>query len=551
MKNNGVNALPIDFVLRSEHYQYTIKDVLGRGASGIVYLVEMFSYKDKSSCDVALKEWAPEGYCQRMHDMSISFDGDLIRSFYSRERFILDKDYVFNEYKVLSRIEHQNVVKVYDYVDTNGTYYYSMEYLPGGTLLDRMVCSKQFNEEQSTLIIKQIAAGLEAFHQIGYIHSDLQLKNIAFRTDDSVVLIDGGANKEDVWRFDESQDIWSLANIMLCLLAGKLNPRSANTLDPLLGLRSVYTQSDQLFALAIEKGNMMANTEKAIRMAFAAEFPRVRDFVNALDGHYEPNMGIEHGTQYVNGVKIENNQHKAINFYCSMQSFHDFYIGKQPININDLKEGNQSFQKMTNWFQTIQKGFVLGLRLPSPSEYVQYIRKHRISSGKYLAFDFSRTQFYMISVEKRGFLLQKQIVVINEWDRWFHIEDCQFYYACDVDPVIADSHKFFLSGKSTKISFDTIMPASPFGFCKVARNSKWGMVCINDGVNLDVECKYDKILDISVIAIPGPGPGGAFFIGTIGYRGERVDYYQLVAGGHLRLEESLTRAQIAERSMLT
>ena len=548
---NIVSPLPIGFTLLSEHYQYIIKDVLGRGTCGIVYLAEMFSTKEKSSRDVALKEWVPEKYCQRMQDMSISFESDSLSVFNYKYNIIFNKERFINEFEVLSKIDQQNVVKVYDFINTNGTYYYSMEYLPGGTLSDRFIFSKQFNEEQAMLIIKQIAAGLEAFHQRGYIHSDLQLKNIAFRNDDCVVLIDGGANKEDVWRFDESQDIWSLANIMLCLLAGKLNPRSENTFDTRLGMCSVYTQSEQLFALAIEKGNMTSNTEKAIRMAFAAEFPQVRDFINALDGHYESSIGIKHGNQYENRVQIDYNQHKAIGFLGTMQGFPEFYISKQPININDLKEGNHSLQKITNWFDTIQKGFVLGLRLPSPSEHVQYIRKHRISSGKYLAFDFTKAKFYEITVEKKGLLCNKQIIIVDEMENVYHNEVCKFYYACDIPPVIADAHRFYLSGKSTKMTFDKIMPASPFGFCKVERSAKWGMVCINDSVALDIECKYDKILDISEISIPGPGPGGPLFLGTIGQRGERVDYYQLMPGGHLRLKTSLTKVQIAELSMLT
>lgn len=62
-----------------------------------------------------------------------------------------------------------------------------------------------------------------------------------------------------------------------------------------------------------------------------------------------------------------------------------------------------------------------------------------------------------------------------------------------------------------------------------------------------INCKYDSIIDIAYIAIPGPGIP-PMFIGSIGYIGEVIDVCELVEDGHLRLKVSMTPADWNRRS---
>lgn len=249
-----INPLPKGFVLFSERYKYTITNVIGRGTSGYVYVAEMFSPKHNASCQVALKEWASLDCCMRMKDMKISYPNDLRSE-------ILYKNFM-DEYTVLTQISHPNVIHVFDCMCTNGTYYYSMEYLPDGTIEDYILRNKiRIDEAFAIHVIKQIADGLEAFHQRGYVHSDLKLSNVAIRNKNTFVLIDGGANSMDAWTGGGKEnlflsDICGLANVLLCLLSG------------IPDLRPEVTEVEKMFAKAKENRNLTNNTEQAIRIAF-------------------------------------------------------------------------------------------------------------------------------------------------------------------------------------------------------------------------------------------------------------------------------------------
>ena len=269
---NIIASLPKGFVLYSERYQYTIAKVIGRGTNGYVYLASLFSPKHNASSHVALKEWASADCCQRLGDMSIQYPKDL-------KSEILYRNFM-DEYTVLSKINHPNVVRVYDCMCTNGTYYYSMEYLSGGNLADCIIPTVKINEAQGKYIVKQIALGLEAFHKCGYVHSDLKLNNIVIRSKNDFVLIDGGANNMDSWVGGGEQnmfltDICALANILLCLLSG------------LPDMRPEYEKAERMFSIAKNKGNLSVSTEKAIKCAFSAKFRCIHDFISALEGNIE------------------------------------------------------------------------------------------------------------------------------------------------------------------------------------------------------------------------------------------------------------------------
>ena len=200
----------------------------------------------------------------------------------------------------------------------------------------------------------------------------------------------------------------------------------------------------------------------------------------------------------------------------------------------------------------LQRGFVLALRLPTPWEFVQYSKKCTIPVGTYISYNPSTVKLYKVMLEEKGILWKGRRIKVDESDLCSR-DNGRFYYVCDRSPIVASSHRFYFSNKSTQMTFDKIMPASPLGFCKVAKSGKWGLVCIVGGVSLAIESKYDDIADISDLIIPGPGPFMAHFmgIGTEACIGERVDYYRITPNGHLHLLESLTKAQLAERSIMT
>ena len=537
---NNLTPLPTGFILRSNRYQYTIRDFIGRGSNGFVYLADLYSFDNNASCYVALKEWASIDCCQRMEDMSISYHKDL--------KFETLFNKFQDEYIVLSKINHRNVVPVYDWICANGTYYYSMEYLSGGTLADCLIKSIFISEEQGILIIKQIASGLEAYHDSGYIHSDLKMENIAIRNENCVVLIDGGANSMTSWVGGGKNnmfhtDICALANVLLCLLSGVSDNRPE------------YEKAESMFAIAKERGNITATTEQAIRIAFSSGFRYIHNFICALDGHIEPYLNDRESIQDPNRINttVVNNTQKAKEFLGKMKKTLSFFISRNPVDIKNLevlmkdKSFMYGIQKINNWFYSIQKGFVLGLRLLSLEEFRQYVQSYTVKSGTYLTYDSQFVKFYKVEIVKKLFPWQRQELKVEDCDLTLLPENCRFYYACDLNPLIADTHRIHPFAQETQLFFDQIFPVSLFGFCKVLNRGRWGMVTNRDWVSMEIDYKYDRIIDITYIAIPEPGIQ-TMFLGAIGYFGEQIDVYELIEGGHLRLKASMTQADWNRRS---
>ncbi len=98
------------------------------------------------------------------------------------------------EGKITAKLQHPNLVTVYDIGSHNGVYYLAAEYIPGGTLKDK-VTSGGLNVGEMLDIVSDIAHGLDFAHQKGFVHRDVKPGNVLFRNDGRVVLADFGIAK--------------------------------------------------------------------------------------------------------------------------------------------------------------------------------------------------------------------------------------------------------------------------------------------------------------------------------------------------------------------
>jgi FixJ family two-component response regulator len=103
-------------------------------------------------------------------------------------------DRFLQEYEVIARVRHSNVVRIFDLGVADDHAYLAMEYLAAGNLAERLRPSL----EPWTAVdyARQIAGALEAIHQAGILHRDLKPANIMFRHDGSLALIDFGLAKQ-------------------------------------------------------------------------------------------------------------------------------------------------------------------------------------------------------------------------------------------------------------------------------------------------------------------------------------------------------------------
>jgi serine/threonine-protein kinase len=76
-------------------------------------------------------------------------------------------------------IEHDRVVRVYDFGDTeDGLVYLAMEYVPGRTLKEVVTTDGPLPPGRAAALMRQVAEGVEAAHRLGIIHRDLKPDNI-------------------------------------------------------------------------------------------------------------------------------------------------------------------------------------------------------------------------------------------------------------------------------------------------------------------------------------------------------------------------------------
>jgi DNA-binding response OmpR family regulator len=97
------------------------------------------------------------------------------------------------EYEVLLRIRHPNVVRIHEMGIADDHAYIAMEYFPAGDLRGRM--REPMSPEEALDYTAQIARALAAVHEVGVLHRDLKPGNIMLRNDGSLALIDFGLAK--------------------------------------------------------------------------------------------------------------------------------------------------------------------------------------------------------------------------------------------------------------------------------------------------------------------------------------------------------------------
>ena len=167
------------------------------------------------------------------------------------------------EANLMMTMRHRNLVSVYDAGEDaeRGICYIMMEYMPGGTLKDRIVKNGAMSVTDAISIATQIAEALAMAHFHGVIHRDVKPDNILFSADGTPKLSDlgvaklvrgGGEGTEtlqgviigtpaymapeqiiDSSHIDERADIYSLGVALYEMLTGK-RPNAGSTVMGML-----------------------------------------------------------------------------------------------------------------------------------------------------------------------------------------------------------------------------------------------------------------------------------------------------------------------------
>ncbi len=96
------------------------------------------------------------------------------------------------EGRITAKLTHPHLMTVHDIGSENGVYYLASEYLPAGTLRERM---DRITTNEILDVTRHISSGLAYAHEKGFVHRDVKPGNIMFRANGTAVLADFGIAK--------------------------------------------------------------------------------------------------------------------------------------------------------------------------------------------------------------------------------------------------------------------------------------------------------------------------------------------------------------------
>ncbi|MCA0303719.1 MAG: protein kinase [Proteobacteria bacterium] len=167
--------------------RFVVTSILGQGGFGITYRAR----DEQLGREVAIKEYLPVSLAIRQDGSTV-----LPRSTKVAEDFTWGRDRFVAEGRTLASLhDAPAIVRVFDFLELNGTAYIVMELVRGETLEDRIKRQGKVSAEEAMAILWPMLDGLEQVHKAGFLHRDIKPANILLREDGRPTLIDFGASR--------------------------------------------------------------------------------------------------------------------------------------------------------------------------------------------------------------------------------------------------------------------------------------------------------------------------------------------------------------------
>ncbi len=265
--------------------KYRILSVLGQGGYGITYKAQQSGLNRT----VAIKEFFVSSLCDRNTTRSTMVavsESNVEHVERYRKKFA-------SEAQMISNLHHPNIISIYEVFNENGSSYYVMEYIEGGSLTD-LIKHGAVSEAEALKYIRPVADALRYIHKQKICHYDIKPNNIMVRKDNGQpVLIDFGISKhydekdkastttpvgisegyapleqynpKNMAKFSPQTDIYSLGATLLALVTGHTPPAPSVIISnglPIPGHLSESTQNAIRHAMVLNRETRTATIDQ-------------------------------------------------------------------------------------------------------------------------------------------------------------------------------------------------------------------------------------------------------------------------------------------------
>jgi serine/threonine protein kinase len=290
--------LPIHTFLQGGKYR--IDAFLGQGGFGITYRA-VWNTAANTSFPVAIKEFFLKECCARMSSSNtVTVSGATGSS-----KFYSFKQKLLKECAILFRLNHPNIVRVFDIFEENNTAYMVMEYVDGRSLKQIIENRGRLSESAAMYYLSQLCNALVEVHSHGILHLDVKPGNILIDGSNRVRLIDFGISKNydshgsetsttpvgvskgfspieqysGLVTFQPTADVYALGATVYNMLTGVTPVEAVSR----VGMGD-HTAPVSAYNPQISTGMRMA-VEKAMAISPADRFQSVAAFWHALNGN--------------------------------------------------------------------------------------------------------------------------------------------------------------------------------------------------------------------------------------------------------------------------
>ncbi|MCQ2818974.1 MAG: serine/threonine-protein kinase [archaeon] len=203
------------------------------------------------------------------------------------------------EMKLLTSVNHPNIIEVNEIMETASNYYIVMEFCSKGELFHYICKKKKLNEEEASFFFYQIINGVDYLHKNNISHRDLKPENLLIQSNKMMKIIDFGLS--NYFKQNEllktacgspcyappemisnriynakAVDIWSIGVILFAMLCGKLPFEDKNNetlFKKILKESPIYPQNLSNSAKQILKKMLIKEPSERIKMEEIKEMP--------------------------------------------------------------------------------------------------------------------------------------------------------------------------------------------------------------------------------------------------------------------------------------